>query len=111
MIVRAYFYDEAPAIGQGWRRAIVEREGRIWVRLINPNTFAVCKVRRSIWDKIEKRSSEQSKRELKKKGMSYVQTIDTLALGVQEDKPQSVEHHKAKVSALKKRVLRALNSL
>jgi hypothetical protein len=108
MMLKAYFHDECPAIGAGWRRVVVEREGRVWVRLINPHTLTAATVRRTVWEKIGKETSSANRRELRKKGLQFIETVRTLGFAKDLEEEAKLA---ARVKGMETRLRRALKAL
>lgn len=111
MMVSVYLQDEAPAIGSGMRRVIVEREGTVWVRLICPNRLTTAKIRRREWDRIKKETVKVNRSAIKRNCQAFIEAVDKLALDARSDDPKDVAAHAARVNGLRKRLKRALYAL
>lgn len=56
--MKVYLHDEAPALGCGWRTVVVRSKGWKWVRLRNPATGRVARLKRATWDRIERHAQK-----------------------------------------------------
>ena len=105
MMHTIYLWDEAPNIGCGLRKVVVEHEGRIWIRLIYPPTLATARIRRSVWEKIKKNTTKANRSALTRQAKSYIEAVETLGLG-----SNSETAHKSRVRKLRERARRMIKA-
>jgi len=57
--VCVHFNDEAPRIGSGVRRVVVESIGPKWVKLRAPSTGTSQRIKRAVWNDVARASSRR----------------------------------------------------
>lgn len=55
------FWDEAPAIGSGWRGVAVHKLGHKWAHIISTGDQTPFKMSRKVWDKLPKHVVKRGK--------------------------------------------------
>lgn len=60
--ITIFLDGEIPSLGSGMRRVIIRSRGRKWVSLIHPSAKAGCRIKRSIFDQIERATERRMAR-------------------------------------------------
>ena len=99
-----------PSIGTGNRRIIVEKEGRRWVKLINPYTLDTARITKAQWDDTIKTAIKPNIAQFKRGCLLSIKAIDRWGLAACATESDE-KRHAGRMRGLCSRYERALKAI